>query len=550
MRIQTTMEKKQSSSEYVGAVTSPDLPPTSSRTQSYEHVDVSGASASQEARHDSDAERRSPEYYTDTEMRASELRDEQVCEFDRAGTYRSEVDARETERRFSFRTEERSRHRREAEDHGEARMHRRFRREEYPYSSYRSRSYSSRVLSDRRRYRSESPRRRRHSEERRSREYHERRMRGLQQTSPSYLLRRRYSSLSFSISRGQSRPRALYRRTQWQPSRRAHYRTRSIQGEHRNTHIRGVPPTERTAHESNRRYGSDVYTDQESPRTLNGPSPMVPVNSQTERIIPEIPLVGYHLEDPRRDDYRAGFHRGTLRQDDKLVELRASTHDEHYNGQALNGSSNTTRRNPLQIHSSFPQPPVTGAQGGLHEAAYQADNHACFQQRHEVHPGQIPNGEFNFCSRCPRPVQPLGNFCPGPPNVEERLGNYYSMTLEIPLPSSEASQGGNPSFGLYGGGSHSVPHFQAMTWRDSSRMREPPEDGEQAWLQCHRILYNRINGGMLRTLRALNNEVDALRADMRETRSRIAKFVDSERKEQEKSLAFIADVKAWMAENT
>lgn len=112
-----------------------------------------------------------------------------------------------------------------------------------------------------------------------------------------------------------------------------------------------------------------------------------------------------------------------------------------------------------------------------------------------------------------------------------------------------AQSGGQPLRGVYIRGTKPVQRFQKKTWNSASKTHKPQQGEEHCSFDSPLELEERISKSMLDTLRAQNDQVDKLRADIRNMRSRLAKFVATGKKAEEKSLAFIAAAKARMDED-
>ncbi|KAL1421978.1 hypothetical protein MTO96_003968 [Rhipicephalus appendiculatus] len=349
--------EERSPSQVFGTIASPDLSPTPSHIQDSQHDDTHNIRSSPDDSYAGEINPGASEDRAGKEPRGSELRDQQVLVPESSATHRGETDEVEGDSRSSFRVEETPRERRAAEYYGEEHTHRRSYRVGHHRSSSSTMRYRSRVSSERHRDRSESPRRRRRFDEYWYREEHEHRRRSLRPASLGYFLRRRYSSLSFAVSRSRSRSGVLYRRTQWQPARRAYDPVRSTQLDSRVTRLRRVPSEESVPRESGARYASAMSDDEESSRIIDIDPPVVAgANSETEPVIPKVPLAGYHLEDPRREDYAPGFRRDLHPQEHELVDLTVSTREQHYEARQL-----TNSRERLSSPSTFVVPTGTEA---------------------------------------------------------------------------------------------------------------------------------------------------------------------------------------------
>lgn len=547
--------EKRSSSESLGTIASPDSPLTQSNIQDSRHIGAHSVRSSHEdvrvAFTASEIDNRASGNFTGPEMSSSELRDVASRAVEESVTYRSEPRAMESEHR-SFRAEElTTRERRAAEYHGAEHTHRRSYGPERQRTSSCSRKYKARVSSERHRKRSASPRRRRHVDEHRYREDYERRRRSLKAASLRHLVRRRYSSLSFGGTSSQSRSSALYRRAQRQPSRRMSEYTRSTL-EERRARPRRLPSGEPVRRESDGRYRSGMSSDPHAPEmaTLTDPPVIVAVNStsQPERIIPELPLVGYRLEDPRKEDYAPGFRRDPRPQECKSANITSSISEQHYKMQQPHGIAAASVGHPGQVSRDIEHPPMVRAHRGRRSDMWRVEFHeAHFVHRPDLRPWHYQYEEhLNFCPRFPTPVGSLVNFFTEGPRPEESLVNYCPRSVENMGCSEGVWQTYYPHLGSrYGRGANPVLSFQPQTWRDASRMRQPPQE-EETWLDYPRELADIIFEGMFDTLRAQSDEVEALRADMRNVRSRMADFIESQKKAQDQSLAFIAAVKAQM----
>nr|XP_050047824.1 uncharacterized protein LOC126544525 [Dermacentor andersoni]XP_054917061.1 uncharacterized protein LOC126544525 [Dermacentor andersoni]XP_054917062.1 uncharacterized protein LOC126544525 [Dermacentor andersoni] len=546
--------EKRSSSEFLGTIASPDSPMTQSNVQDSRRIDtLIGVRSSREddrVAFGSEVDSRASGNSTDTGTSGSELRDVALRSVEESVTCRSEARAMESEDRF-FRAEETTRERRAAEYRGAEHAHRSSYGPERQRTTAYSRKYKARVSSERRQKRSESPRRRRPVDEHWSREDYERRRRNLRAASLRHLVRRRYSSLSFGVTSGQSRSSALYRRAQWQPSRRMPESKRSTLDDRRDVRPRHLPSVETVRRESDGMRGSAPSSEPHAPgtATLADPPAIVAVSStsQSERIIPELPLVGYHLEDPRKEDYAPGFRREPRPQEYKPVNP-ASVSEEHYKMQQPHGSAAASVGHRGQVSRDIEHPPMVRAHRGRQSYMLPTESH----ERHFVHRPDLRPWHYqyqehpNFCPRCPTYLGSFVSFCMGGPRPEESLLNYCPRSLENTGSSEGVLQTGGLHLGNpYGRGSQPVLGFQPLTWRDASRMRQPPRE-QETWLDYPHELADIIFEGMIDTLRAQSDEVDALRADMRDVRSRMANFVASEKKAQDQSRAFIAAVKAQM----
>lgn len=554
--------EERSPSQAFGTIPSPDLSPTSSHIQDSRR-DVHDTRSSPEDSYAGEPNPAESEKRTGNEPSGSEFRDQHVLVAEKSDAHRGETDAKDGDRRSPFRAEETVRGRRAVDYHGEDHSHRR----SYRVERHRSSSCTRRCRS--RRERSESPRRRRRFDEHRYREEYERRRRSLKPPSLGYFLRRRYSSLSFAVSRSHSRSGVLYRRTQWQSARRAYDTVRSTQLDRRGTRLRSVRSVETVPRESDGLYGNATSGGQESSRIIDADPPvMVGANSETERVIPKVALAGYHLEDPRSEDYAPGFRRDSHPQEHELVDLTVSTHEQRYEARQLYGSGDASLGPTGLIFRGFAQPPPIRTCTGRRSDIYNAENRDIdFAHRYNFQRCHYLSQEYpDICVRCSRPVESVVNYCPGGPRPEECLVNYCPVgprpeecllnycprLLENPRSVRDVSQAGGPPLrGFHDDrGKKLSVCFQAGTMRGASMVRQLPPDGERTWFDCPRELADGIVEGMVRTVRAQINEVDALRADMRDLRCRIANFVAEEKKAQEQSLAFIAAVKQRMAEET
>uniref|UniRef100_A0A224Y615 Uncharacterized protein n=1 Tax=Rhipicephalus zambeziensis TaxID=60191 RepID=A0A224Y615_9ACAR len=557
--------EEQSSSHSFGTMASPDLSPTSSHIQDSRHDEAHGIRISPEDSYAGELHCGASNNHPGREQSGAVLRDQQVLVSEKSGTHPGESNAIESDRRSLFRAEELTRERRDAEYHAEEHTHRMSYRVERHRSSSYTVSYRSRVSSERHRDRSESSRRRRRSDEHWYREEHERRRRSLRPASLGYFLRRRYSSLSFAVSRSHSRSGVLYRRTTRQPARRAYGPVRSTESDRRSTQQHRVRSLETVPREGDGWHGSAMSTEQEPSRVIETDPPIEDgVNSEPERVIPKVQLAEYHLEDPRREDYAPGFRRNLHLQQYELIDLTVPTHEQHYGAQ-LYGSGGGSLERHGQIPSSSARPPISRTCTLRSSDIYHRKNrYIAFLRRHNLHRCNYLGQEGpDVCARCSRPVESLVNYgsggsrpeeylvsyCPVGPRPEECLVNYCPKPLDTARSMREASEAGVPYLrGPHVGGNEQSPCFQTLRRRGNSMMRQLPPDGERTWFDFPRELADRIVEAMVHTIRVQSNEVDALRADMRDLRIRMASFVADEKKAQEKSLSFIAAIKQRMAE--
>lgn len=352
-------------------------------------------------------------------------------------------------------------------------------------------------------------------------------------------------------------PSVLHRRTEYHASRGAPDPPRSTQENRHGMQLHDVPSVELLPPEYGGRCGSDAHREPQGSRTL-AESPMVAavntLNTQTERVIPELPMVGYHLNDPRKADYSTQVRSDMfLEEEGRWVDLRASTPDEHYMGHQLNRSDDSTVKHLGQNCNGFLQLPVIRAHSSFREDTYCSITHdTCLQYQRTLPPWHYQNGELiNFCPKSPRSVDPLVNIYPEGLISEECLVDRCRVSVGNSRYLGDVSQPcRQPLSGLYDRCNKTVPCFQTTTRKVSSRTDQPPQEEEHRRLNCSRVLADSIIEGMVHTIRAQNEEVNALRADMKEMRSRMAKFFARRKKAQQKSLAFIAAVKARMDEHS
>lgn len=159
------------------------------------------------------------------------------------------------------------------------------------------------------------------------------------------------------MSSGQSVPRALYRRKLWHAARRAHNPVRSTQEDRHDTLLRSVPSSEPVPRESDGRFGTASSSEPEAPTE---PPVLLAANSQAERIIPQVTLTGYHLHDPRGEDYAPGFRGYTIREEHKPEDRRTSAPEES-NAKVLYDSTGAHAGPSSQIYSDNAQPLVISA---------------------------------------------------------------------------------------------------------------------------------------------------------------------------------------------
>lgn len=350
-------------------------------------------------------------------------------------------------------------------------------------------------------------------------------------------------------------PSVLHGRTEWHTSRGAPDPSRSTQEDRHDAQLHNVPSVELLPPEYGERCGCDVCRDPRASRTLAESPVAAAVNSlasQTERVIPPLPMLGYHPEDPRRNDYATEFRSDMfLREELRWVDLRASTSKERYMGRQLNSSDDSSVKHLGHTCNGFPQLPVIRARSSFRGDTYHSMTYdTCFQYLCTLPPWHYHIREvINLCPRSPSSGEPVGNISPEGLLSEEWLVNCCTRSMGNSRPLGEVSQpGGQPLSGLYDRGNKMVPCFQTTTRKVSPSTDQPPQEEEHRRLNYSRELADSIVEGMVHTIRAQNEEVNALRADMKDMRSRMARFFASRKKAQQKSLAFIAAVKARMDE--
>lgn len=548
-----------SPSQSSDTVTSPDSSLTSPHIQDYRHDDAREFRFRPISSSDDELDHGSPENRTGREPSGYAFRDQHMLEVDMPGRRRSETDEEVVNCCFPFRSEDSTRERRAVEYYGE-RAYRRSYRVERDRSSSCNRRCRSRSSSERRREQSESPRRRRPLVEYRYGEEQERRRRSFRPASMGYFLRRRYLSLSFTVFRSHSRSRVWYRRTQWQPPRRAYYPVRSTQLDRHCTRRRSISADRSAPCES------AMSGEQESSRIIDADPPVVDrVNFEAERVIPKQPLAGYHLEDPRKEDYAPGFRHDSHPQEHELVDHTVSTQEQSYEVRQVYGSSDASFGPNDQIPNDSTWSPIIRA----YTAQSSDMNHAQTRDNGLVHHHNLQRVHYlnhedpDISVTCTSPVESLVNchpggpsadgylvnYCPAGPRPEECLITYCPRPLIISQSVGATSQTSVSSLrGLHDGGTKLGTCFQSLTSKDASMMRPLAPDGERTWFDYPRELADRIAEGMFHTIRTQNDKVDTFRADMRDFRIRMANFVEKEKVAQEQSLAFIAAVKRRMAE--
>lgn len=546
------------SSNCSGSIESPDLSPPSSHMADSEHDDTFETRHSHEDCYVSESHFRVSEHCAGKKMTVSKLRERCVRAADKSATYCGEPDAAETEPRFSWRIDGVRHDQQSAKYCGVERRHRVSHREERDQTSCSIRERHSRGLSERRRKGSESPRRHHHFDGYRYREELERRRRCWKSASIGSFLRRRYTSLSFSVSRVQSRPCTLYRRKLCHPARRARGLTRSAQKDSHDTRLRNVTSNEPATRESDGRFGSSPSSESEA---LTEPPVLLAANSQAERIIPQVPLTGYHLQDPRDEHYAPGFRGYSICEGHKLRDHTTSAFEEH-NAKQLYDTSGAPARASSQIHSDSALALVICADNSRSDMCGAENRDKGFAHYPILHTRHHRSEEFaSFCARCPRPIEYPVNYWERSPTPEEHVVSYPPMSegclvtnCPRPLengrfPGRVSQAGGPPLEGLYERGTWPEVCFQALTTGGASTMNQAQQQQERSWWDYQRDLTESIVEAMIHTVRLKSAEVDALRYEMRDLRLRITSFVAAEKKAQERSLAFIAAVKERMGDD-
>lgn len=288
---------------------------------------------------------------------------------------------------------------------------------------------------------------------------------------------------------------------------------------------------------------------------------MLAANSQAERIIPQVPLTGYHLHDPRGEHYAPGFRGYSICEGHKLRDHTTSAPEEN-NVKQLCDSNGDPGDPSSQIYSDNALPLVVSADNSRSDM-YGAEHRDKGVAQHTIlHTRHHRSEEFaNFCARCPRPIEPPANYWERSPTPEEYVVSYASMSpmsegclvtnCPRPLPNDRfpghvSQAGGAHLEGVYERGTGPAICFQTLTTGGASTMNQAQHEEERSWWDYQRDLTESIVEAMIHTVISKSDEVDALRYEMRDLRLRIASFVAAEKKAQERSLAFIAAVKQRM----
>ncbi|KAL3218773.1 hypothetical protein MRX96_031312 [Rhipicephalus microplus] len=360
-------------------------------------------------------------------------------------------------------------------------------------------------------------------------------------------MEKRYSEFLPTIASTDILPSELHEGTDWPASRGSSKPPQSTQEDHREVQLHNVSSVECIPHESCGH--CDVHFKPQGSRRLTESPAMTATGSltwQVERVIPEMPLVGYHLEDSRRDVHSTEFRSNvSLQGEFEWVDMWASTPEEPYELQQIHCSNEPSLKRLTQACSRFPRPPgVVYQRHDLADTYHDIDHDVYFENHRYCHVCPYRRGEFLNCPRCLTLLTPPVNLHHDSP-VPEEYHASSSRSVEHSMFLEEVAQsGGQPLRGVYIRGTKPVQRFQKITWNSASKTHKPQQGEEHCSFDFPLELEERISKSMLDTIRAQKDQVDELRADIRDMRSRLAKFVATGKKAQEKSLAFIAAVKA------
>lgn len=210
--------------------------------------------------------------------------------------------------------------------------------------------------------------------------------------------------------------------TEWPESRGASKPSKSTQEDRREAQLHNVSSVERVPHESGGH--CDVHLEPQASRRLTESPAMTATGSltwQVERVIPEMPLVGYDLEDSRRDVHSTEFRSNvSLPGQCEWVDMWASTLEGHYELQEVHRSDKPSLKHLTQTCSSFLRPPGFVHQRYiLADTYHDVDHDACFENHRYFHVCPYHQGDFLNCPRCPTPVTPPVNLNHDSPVPEE-----------------------------------------------------------------------------------------------------------------------------------
>ncbi|KAH8030710.1 hypothetical protein HPB51_011497 [Rhipicephalus microplus] len=536
----------------------------SSRIKDSQHDGAHGIKHSHADNYAYDFVKGLPKGHPGKEPSGSLPHDQQVMVSENSGTLSGES---LTDRRSHFKAQELTGGSRDAEYHAGKQTHRRPHQVERHRPSSSTMIYRPRASSERHRERSKSPRRRRSFDWYRYREAHERRRSSLSPASRGYSSERRYSSLLFAVSRSRSRSGVLHRRTQWTPAPRPYHPVRLTQSDRRSPQLHHVRSVETVRRVGEGRLSGAMSAEQEHSRIIETDRAVEDVkNSGVERVIPKVPLAGQLLKDPRRENYCPGSRRDSHLQEYELIDRTMFTDEEHYKeAQDIYCSCDESLKLHYYSPSSYARPSVCRTCTMRSSNIYHPENHDIASSCHRtlqrcdylgqegqdmrVEGSRPVESQAYYCPKCPRAKNYPAPYCPVVPRPEECLARCCPRALDPALYVGEHPLTGGPlSRGFHN--RLNKLHSEEVTMRSAPLMRQRPPNSERTLFHYKRDMARCIVEEMIHSIRAQNNEVEALRDDMRDLRVKIVNIHVEEKKAQEESLAFIAAVKQLMAEPT
>ncbi|KAL3218781.1 hypothetical protein MRX96_031320 [Rhipicephalus microplus] len=346
---------------------------------------------------------------------------------------------------------------------------------------------------------------------------------------------------------------------------RAYHPVRLTQSDRRSPQQHHVRSVETVRRGGEGRLGGAMSAEQEHSRIIETGRAVEDVkNSGFERVIPKVPLAGQHLKDPRRENYSPGSRRDSHLQEYELIDRRMFTDAENYKeAQDLYCSCDESLKLHYYSPSSYARPSVCRTCTVRSNDIYHLENHDIASSHRRTlqrcdylgREGQDMCVEGSrpveslayYCPKCPRAKKYPALYCPVVPRPEECLARCCPRALDPALYVGEHPIAGGPlSRGFHN--RLNKLHSEEVTVRSAPLMRQRPLNSERTLFHYKRDMARCIVEEMIHSIRAQNNEVEALRDDMRDLRVKIVNLHVEEKKAQEESLAFITAVKQLMTE--